>query len=268
MSAFVLEGYDIVLTHYEHVQRQYSAKINFEQSHIGGAQKALPPRPYLSLFSDIHKDYGKPFQYVVLDEGQFAKKPGGATHQAISRLYRNATIILSGTFLDNKWGDCIGPLSLLKSHPFGDSTVFNATFASRTSSGKLRDPHAGRIKRIQKFLMAVTIVHPKTLLGLDPVDYEDVGFDLSEHEEKVSNDYFDQYRQALALSAKSPSKKDKIECLKKFNRAQQYSTHPNLHEAREDNIDESWLGRMKHPGVAIGSARMQAFDKLYDDLTR
>lgn len=266
MSAFEIERHDVILTHFEHVQRQFSTKRKFKESYGPGALKDVPPRPLLSLLSDTHNTYLKPFQYVIVDEAQFAKKPQGLTHQAISSIPRSATIMLSGTFLDNKWRDCIGPISLLQGHPFADSTVFNATFASRTRKGKLRDPTSTRIKRIQKFLMAITIAHPKSLLGLKPVDFEDVNFDLNGEEERLSNEYFQKYKDLLKYSAGSRSKKKRQEALSLFHRAQQHSTHAQLHEARVNKVDEDWLKRMRKPGVAIGSSRMQAFFDLYNRL--
>ena len=99
-TAFDLGKYDVVITHYEHVQRQLSAKQRFEASHSGAARKSLSPPPLLSLLSDIHSHYGKPFQYIILDESQFANKLSGLDHQAITMIPCNGIILVSGTHLE------------------------------------------------------------------------------------------------------------------------------------------------------------------------
>ncbi|KAL8833931.1 MAG: hypothetical protein Q9170_004007 [Blastenia crenularia] len=117
---------------------------------------------------------------------------------AISIITRNATIILSGTFLDNKWSDCIGLLSLLEGHPFADAKLFDETFASLSETGKPQHPTTTRIKRIQKFLMGVAIAHPKRILQLAAVDDQDIESNLSSEEAAESNALHEHYSKAVS----------------------------------------------------------------------
>ena len=93
---------------------------------------------------------------MILDEGQGAKAMGGATRKALLQIRRTATIILSGTFFDNRWSDLSGTFfdnrwsdlsgtffdnrwsdvagicTFLDGHPFQQNLArFNTTFASK-----------------------------------------------------------------------------------------------------------------------------------------
>ena len=94
-------------------------------------------------------------------------------------MYRRATIVVSGTFLDNRYTDCIGPLSFLENHPFANQSVFNAAFVSRNVTGKVM-PSPAPLKRrwLEKLLMGVAIVRPDSIISLKPPFCEDIHFNL------------------------------------------------------------------------------------------
>ncbi|KAI9764339.1 MAG: hypothetical protein M1835_007597 [Candelina submexicana] len=175
ISAIELNRYDVILTNYEHVERQFSVKSQFEESFsTPDAFDKLPDRPLSSLFSDYHKDYMRLFRMLILDESQFSKNIQSKTHMALSQIYRSVTVMLSGTFLDNKWSDCLGALTLLRGHPFTDVKTFTKAFASRSKSGKFRDPTPTRMKRIKKLLMGLVVARPASLLNIPGLDFDNV----------------------------------------------------------------------------------------------
>ena len=55
--------------------------------------------------------------------------------------------------------------------------------------------------------MIVTIVHPKKLLGLKFVDYQDVFFSLNDDEAELFDKTFEQYQLIFIFFAKSRNKK-------------------------------------------------------------
>lgn len=92
---------------------------------------------YSILYQELHL----PFRPVILDEGHLAQKLRGANHNAIKALYKSRLVILSGTFVSNRWSDLCGIFDLFpQSHPFNTTQRFNKAFANITQNGRYIEP--------------------------------------------------------------------------------------------------------------------------------
>lgn len=58
-----------------------------------------------------------PIKRLVLDECQRLNKRDGARHIALKALFYEAVIMLSGTFIHNKWQDISGLVDFVSGHP-------------------------------------------------------------------------------------------------------------------------------------------------------
>ncbi|KAI9745697.1 MAG: hypothetical protein M1818_001231 [Claussenomyces sp. TS43310] len=264
----------------------------------------LPDRPQLCILSEIHAMNKLPLR-VILDEAQCIKNTASPTHRGHAAIYRSSVILLSATFLDNKWSDVHGILRLLDGHKF-DSKDFVKSFGSKTQKGKNRPPTLLKKKRLVKLIMGCTIVRSDAVLELGQLVFDDVEFEPNELEKTTCDNYRDLYGHQLKVGHRDDPSNVAIDQLIK---AMQASTHLRLKDARlilsrvsdKDEIDESkgsgratksaevypvelagletilnndhdtpqyqkWLQSMRQTDVATSSSRMQVFKATYDDL--
>ena len=281
-AATVLE-YDVVVTTYQYVQRQYSIKKNFVTAMSSG--HSAPPRPILSIFSELYTDLGLPFQRVILDESQNAKNTNGPTFAAIKAIDAKSTIMLSATFMDNKWLDCWGAIALLKGHPIRDSKTFKDVFGTRNTKGQLADPSQIKIFRLQKFLQGLVVARPGSLLELPGREEHDIYFELSESESTMDTFYMDQYFRSSGGVDYDFNSDDNKARLKAIIRAMQASSHHLLEkqaveikdlDPEDDEADpakenpqsgtskeDPWLAIIRKGNMAVDSSRVQAFLEVY-----
>ncbi|KFX88499.1 hypothetical protein V490_07589 [Pseudogymnoascus sp. VKM F-3557] len=216
-TATELYDFDIILTNFELVARQYASLRKFMDS-IG---KQVLPRPQCSLFSQIHIERGSGFGLVV-DEAQNIKHASKTTHQACFALHRRATVLLSGTILDNHWSDVHGLVRMFPGHPFEVFGTFTKTFGS---SDLKVDPSPAKVRRLQKLLMAITIIRPDDVLALPGVEVHDVHFDLTQEELQRSDHWAMKYKKAFSKGRRR--NKDR-RALMYVVRAVQEATHPAI----------------------------------------
>lgn len=278
-----LYNYDIVLTNFEAVARQYANLQKF----IKGKGKV--PRPLCSLFSETHKKSGTGFG-LVIDEAQYIKHAGKTTHQACYSLFRRFTIMLTGTMLDNRWTDVHGLVRMLYGHPFDGIGTFMRTFGNIDS--KL-EPNRAKINRLIKFLLSFTIIRPDNVLVLPGMEIEDCHFELSAGEQIRADYWAEKYRTACKGKRRDNNKT----ALTYVVKGMQEATHPailvkirqreiadeedDVHlgldmdedEQYQDPADmppvqtmttrDEWLDRIRRDGSAIQSARMAKFLKVF-----
>lgn len=281
-AATVLE-YDVVVATYQYVQRQYSIKKNFVTAMSSG--HSAPPRPILSIFSELYTDLGLPFQRVILDESQNAKNTNGPTFAAIKAIDAKSTIMLSATFMDNKWLDCWGAIALLKGHPIRDNKTFKDVFGTRNTKGQLADPSQIKIFRLQKFLQGLVVARPGSLLELPGREEHDICFELSESESIMDTIYMDQCFRSGGGVEYDFSADDNKARLKAVIRAMQASSHHLLEkqaveiedlDSDDDDSDPTkenpatgiskenpWLAMIRKGRMAVDSSRVQAFLEVY-----
>ena len=142
----------------------------------------LKERHVNSLFSHVYKELNLPIRHLVLDEAQFAKNIATKTYDAVSNLWYERIMLLSGTFLANRWHDLFGLISLIPGHPFTNPQQFMKTFAQKEEDGIFTKPSKSKINRLIKFMMAFTIDRPISLLNLLPLkrQYHDFSLDATQ----------------------------------------------------------------------------------------
>jgi SNF2 family DNA or RNA helicase len=104
----------------------------------------------LSLYSAVYANRLLPITHVIVDEAHYGKDIEGSTHKAIKRLYRTCTLLLSGTFMSNRWDDIFALIDLLPGHPFDTKADFERTFGNDSNR-----PLPAQFNILVKFLQAI-----------------------------------------------------------------------------------------------------------------
>ncbi|KAH0161685.1 hypothetical protein KCU67_g6235, partial [Aureobasidium melanogenum] len=190
----------------------------------------------LSLYSSVYANLLLPFTHVVVDEAHYGKDTEGSTHKALKRLYRTRTLLVSGTFMSNRWNDIFAFLDLLPGHPFHTKADFERTFGYDS-----RRPLATRFNVLVKFLQAIVIARPNSVLQLKGATVIDHPFRLSqEDEDEVYFLMILWYRAIQRLKkqrnlSKKQAKEMSQRVLSLVNTAQVCAGHPNLSDFLANN---------------------------------
>lgn len=253
----------------------------------------LPSRPLLSILSEIHILNKVEFK-VILDESQFIKNTDTAAHKGCYEIPRSATIMLSGSLLDNEWSDIRGLLRMLAGHTFGEIISFFNAFGSRTLDGKKTNPTPLKIRRLIKFLLSCVIMRPSWVLHLPNLELKDVEFDLNKEEQKKSDCWMEKY---LAAMRYRPNGQSYSFGLHFIIRALQEAIHQDLSSVRDTSIDivpgllwglahndnaaelpvgdkqerilrSDWLNHLSNNSCAENSSRMRKFKELFSTIRR
>jgi SNF2 family DNA or RNA helicase len=146
-------------------------------------QPDLKRRHVNALFSQVHRELGLPIKHLILDEAQYVKNPIGRTHKAIKALYYARVFLLSGTLLCNKWYDIFGLIDFLPGHPFKTRRQFMKAFARKDASGAYCEPSRSKQNRLVKFLQAIVVSRPATLLKLKGMKKQYCDFELNDDDQ-------------------------------------------------------------------------------------
>lgn len=165
-------------------------------------QLPLNVRHISALFSHVYKELGLPIRHLVLDEAQIAKNVSTKTYKAVRHLYYDRIMLLSGTFLANRWYDIFGFVSLIPGHPFDDFQQFMRTFARKEQSGYYSSPSVSKRNRLLKFLMVFTISRPVSVLNLPPLSREYHDFKLTDDEEAEVAARVKKFLRLMSMSSK------------------------------------------------------------------
>lgn len=257
-------GYDVIVCSFEFVGSSYRYKKEFpeEINHYLTQDRTtqVPQRPTAALYSELWKLLNLPIKRTVIDEAHKVNKRKGARHQAIKALHTKAFTILSGTLAHNMWHNFSGYVDFVSGHPFESHAKFLHAFSTFDYDDSLARPDAPRMRLLQRFLQAFTIVRPASLLKLEDCERVRVQFPLSAEEAYEVNKLTMLYlRAAAANQSKRASKKidasDSVqEHLVLAIRAQLTSMHPLLVQTRkaqdtfvdidEDDPDEEYVDHM------------------------
>ena len=146
-------------------------------------QPDLKRRHVNALFSQVHRELGIPIRHLILDEAQYVKNPITHTHKAIKALYYARVFLLSSTFLGNKWYDIFGLIDFLPGHPFKTRRRFMKAFARKDASGAYCEPSRSKQNRLVKFLQAIVVSRPATLLKLKGMRKQYYDFELNDDDQ-------------------------------------------------------------------------------------
>ena len=146
-------------------------------------QPDLKRRHVNALFSQVHRELGIPIRHLILDEAQYVKNPITHTHKAIKALYYARVFLLSSTFLGNKWYDIFELIDFLPGHPFKTRRRFMKAFARKDASGAYCEPSRSKQNRLVKFLQAIVVSRPATLLKLKGMRKQYYDFELNDDDQ-------------------------------------------------------------------------------------
>ncbi|KAI8242170.1 hypothetical protein K4K55_011034 [Colletotrichum sp. SAR 10_96] len=119
--------------------------------------------------------FGHQWRLVILDEGQMVKNPAGEFHLAAKRLFYRKLLVLSGTFMANKWYDIWGFLDLFPANPFPRFEGFVKTFGH--IEGK-RPSETCKVEILAGFLDSFIIARPQDVLQLKGLERHKVDVTL------------------------------------------------------------------------------------------
>ncbi|KAI9764333.1 MAG: hypothetical protein M1839_005964 [Geoglossum umbratile] len=199
---------------------------------------------------------------IVIYEVQYAKKEHGVTHKAIKSLYYSCIIMLSGTFLSNKWHDVFGVLDFLPGHPFQTRRSFMHTFGTRFDRAWV-DPAPTKQARLVKFLMAITIARPSELLKLPSKKVMAKEFRLGEKQANMVFHYVSKFFECLRIegvtAGRNMIQNDKAMKAMSFAvRAQQHAAHPALiKQKRQSQLYDTFATK-----VVATSLRSKLIERL------
>ncbi|KAL2864584.1 P-loop containing nucleoside triphosphate hydrolase protein [Aspergillus lucknowensis] len=195
-------GYEIVIVSYPFLcsQLRNLESVNAEFRDFRDCKLRVPPTiPTCALFDNALRLTGKPIKRLILDECQNLKKEDGANFKAVNALYRSATVLLSGTILDNTWSDIINPLLLLKGHPFTNrGRLISALLDSKQKKSYRLELTDTGIVCIQRLLMALMVARPSSVLELPEMSQESIEFSLNDDEIYMVNHHIGRYKAAQA----------------------------------------------------------------------
>lgn len=183
-------GYDVVVASYEFAERSYkeiSTYYDNIQEYVNkrdsGCISKMPKRPTTALFSHMWRQLDMPWKRVVLDEAQKINKRNGRRHMAIKDgLFAKAFIMMSGTLPHNRWDDMSGYVDFLQNHPFPTHADFMKTFTTTDYTGFQSSPDAPKLRLLQRFLQAVLIARPVSVLKLKSCIQRSVLYDPDDEE--------------------------------------------------------------------------------------
>lgn len=253
MSATQLlaSGYDVIVTSYEFVEKSGRKKLDFPDDveayandQHGRIEK--PKRPTAALHSDLWLKLGLRWKRVILDKGQRANKRGKKRHDAIKYgISGKAYIILSGTLAHNKWHDFSGYVDFLQGHPFDTHEKFLNAFGTWDNSGHINRPDIAKIRLLQRFLQAILIACPATVLNLRDCKSSHLPFCLLPEEARIVHRHYNEYREVSAIASASHGMDDpdaRIMVLSIAVLAQLASLHPLIYEESVNRgTESSWI---------------------------
>lgn len=241
-------GYDVVIVSFEFLSasaarlRKYPEDLDNYLA-LSDAQRAITPmpkRPTCAILGPYWQKTNRPFFRVIIDEAQKVNKASGDRHKAVKNIFTKARVCLSGTLAHDKWHDFGGLVSFLHGHPFTDLRKFTRAFGSNGSRNDR--PPDRKLKFLQKFLQAFTIIKPASVVKLEKSTSRTAYFRLSNVEATAVASMTSEYRRLSAMKrSKKPTiqgkdrkaKKDDATSIHLAVKAQAISLHPMMFEKCE-----------------------------------
>lgn len=151
--------------------------------------------PILCLYTEMYSFLDLPFPHVIVDDAHHGKEEDGLMHQAVKELFRRNTLLISGTFIANRWSDIFTFVDLIGGHAFGDKEQFSRCFGDDS----LVEPQPVKFPRMVKFLQRLVLSRPNSVLDLKGHHIYEQLFTLNAMESKHSNYWLLKWLRALSL---------------------------------------------------------------------
>jgi SNF2 family DNA or RNA helicase len=177
--------------------------------------------------------------------------------------------MMSGTLPHNVWHNFSGYLTPRKNYPFDTYSKFLHTFSSWDTDGQTYTPDAAGITLLQKFLQAVLIARPKSILKLKNCDQRRFAFPLLESTatfvSKLTADYEDaSVKAVLQYKTTTGDDNNDIHHLASAVKAQLASLHPMLCE----ELDKGNIGVGDDENEAQGTGQRAKVEEHDTDKSR
>jgi superfamily II DNA or RNA helicase len=239
-------GMDVVVVSYEQVEA-YERDMRMLQARIDdytlGRTTKKPSRPVSILHSSFWDHLNLKIKRLVLDEVHLVNKRNGIRHQALKRLPYEAVIGLTGTMAHNVWHNTSGIIDFGIDHPFPTHQDYMRIFATSGYDGKLERPSISKMRMLQRFLQAVTICRPASIIQLPPCTRVRSYFQLSNAAKLEVDHLATKYLQLAVMNEDRAIMFDdgskRAECLSFAVMAQLYSLHPMLAEKKIEHLPAS-----------------------------
>ena len=129
-------------------------KRQLNNTHFGKYDLILTS--YGTLRSDISIFNNYPFFYLILDESQYVKNPGGLTYQAITELNAQHRLVITGTPIENSLTDLWAQFNLINPGLLGNFRFFQKEFLIPISEHKNHTRLAQLRSTTQAFILRRT----------------------------------------------------------------------------------------------------------------
>lgn len=227
---------------------QYRKLVAFKQYHevarLEGIEaanelqkdKKMPPLPVLSLLSGVYEMTRRPFPFMMLDEVHHVKNHQSQTHMAIKHVLYVSVVAASATILHDDWHHLYGAIDLLRGHPFETKHEFLRVFAGQDGERTLVQKPNMR-DRLIKFLMAVTVGCPASILDLPNATYTSVSVNLEPADQDRVIYWTAKFYESFGSCTMSDPWSNK-QALAYATRAQQHAAHPALCQHAETTATE------------------------------
>lgn len=211
---------------------------------------------------------------MVCDEAQAIKNHRGSQFTCIRKIGRASTLLLSGTFIANRWTDVFAFTRLLSNIPINSMNDFKAKFGSILKK-KACGPGKIRARKLQQVLQCVTVARGAELLDLPGLRRERLEYEPTEQEREASDEFMKQYFRAMGIDHNDVSRTyDAVSNhddgkLGLANKAVRMLCHPLMADAGWNNPNTRYhllTNLWKNPAIAADSSRVRFFLRLFEEI--
>lgn len=257
-------GCDVIVCSYEFVDANIRATDNYMDEIEKYTKKAdptirKPSRPTAALASGLWALTGLRIKRGIMDECQVVNKRKGKRHQAIKRMPVDAWLSMSGTLPHNRWHDMSGPIDFLQGHPYTTDTLFWQQFSRKgySASGQDSDLSGAQMALLQRFLQAVLVMRPRSVLHLPPCERLAFAVELTPDHAATVSELTAKYKAVSAMEDEGVAigdkrSKDDAAALGCAIKAQMHSLHPRFADPDDEaafNIDAEDLSNSTAEGL-------------------
>ncbi|KAH7350385.1 P-loop containing nucleoside triphosphate hydrolase protein [Pyrenochaeta sp. MPI-SDFR-AT-0127] len=259
-------GYDVLVCSYEFADANYRATQKYREgieTWVDAKDPLLPKprRPTAALASGLWVMAGLPFKRGYLDEAHMINKRDGQRHRSVMKLPVKAWVVMSSTLPHTRWDDISGYLDFVKGHAYPTHNKFMAQFS--VSDG--RTARAPRLKLLQRFLQAITIIRPQDVLRLPPCRRMAFPVNLSDERAQVVLELTEAYKVASNTQHEKTFENlgGRTPAIGLAIRAQMHALHPFLDPKRaEEEVREEC--NLSNKGI-VGANAAHLNDEFAED---
>lgn len=141
-------------------------------------------RPHAPLHSSLYASLQRKIAVLIIDESHDARNPESQLHAAIRSLEPHCTFLLTGTPIFNIWEDLAAQAMLLPGGgPLINLDHCRRLFGTDGDTNLVGHPQGAGEMLFRRFISALIVARPKSLLELPPLKTKIVRVDMKDHRE-------------------------------------------------------------------------------------